>query len=249
MTDVITDEDVKTPDVGVVVELDELDQQLVGQLVDRARSQGLRLTGEDGLLAQLTKRIIESAAEGEMDDHLGYAKHDPAGRDGGNSRNGTRTKQLLTDVGPWEVAIPRDRDGSFEPQIVRKRQRRLSGIDGLVISLSAKGLTHGEIAAHLAEVYDAQVSKQTISTITDRVIEAMSEWQNRPLDPGRFTRWCSSTRSTSRSATATSPTGRSTSRSASPSRAPVMCSGCGLASTATGRVIQVLAARAVGDQK
>ena len=186
MTDVTTDErDVETPDVGVV-ELDELDQQLVGQLVDRARSQGLRLTGADGLLAQLTKTVIESAAEGEMDDHLGYAKHDPAGRDGGNSRNGTRTKQLLTDVGPVEVAIPRDRDGSFEPQIVRKRQRRLSGIDGLVISLSAKGLTHGEIAAHLAEVYDAQVSKQTISTITDRVIEGMSEWQNRPLDPGRF---------------------------------------------------------------
>jgi transposase-like protein len=172
--------------VGVVVELDELDQQLVGQLVDRARSQGLRLTGEDGLLAQLTKTIIESAAEGEMDDHLGYAKHDPAGRDGGNSRNGARTKQLLTDVGPVEVAMPRDRDGSFEPQIVRKRQRRLSGIDALVISLSAKGLTHGEIAAHLAEVYDAQVSKQTISTITDRVIEGMSEWQNRPLDPVVF---------------------------------------------------------------
>lgn len=116
-----------------------------------------------------------------MDDHLGSAKHDPARRDGGNSRNGTRTKQLLTDVGPVEVAIPRDRDGSFEPQIVGKRQRRLSGIDGLVISLSAKGLTHGEIAAHLAEVYDAQVSKQTISTITDRVIEGMSEWQNRPI--------------------------------------------------------------------
>jgi transposase-like protein len=169
--------------VGVVVDLDELDQQLVGQLVDRARSQGLRLTGEDGLLAQLTKRIIESAAEGEMDDHLGYAKHDPAGRDGGNSRNGARTKSVLTDIGPVEVAIPRDRDGTFEPHIVRKRQRRLSGLDSLVISLSAKGLTHGEICAHLAEVYGAQVSKQTISTITDRVIEGMSEWQNRPLDP------------------------------------------------------------------
>lgn len=183
MTDVISDEGVKTPDLGVVVDLDELDQQLVGQLVDRARSQGLRLTGEDGLLAQLTKRIIESAAEGEMDDHLGYAKHDPAGRDGGNSRNGARTKSVLTDIGPVEVAIPRDRDGTFEPHIVRKRQRRLSGLDSLVISLSAKGLTHGEICAHLAEVYGAQVSKQTISTITDRVIEGMSEWQNRPLDP------------------------------------------------------------------
>ena len=182
MTDVITDEDAKTPDVGVVVELDELDRQLVGQLVDRARSQGLRLTGEDGLLAQLTKTIIESAAEGEMDDHLGYGKHDPAGRDGGNSRNGARTKSVLTDIGPVEVAIPRDRDGTFEPQIVRKRQRRLSGLDSLVISLSAKGLTHGEICAHLAEVYGASVSKQTISTITDRVIEGLSEWQTRPLD-------------------------------------------------------------------
>lgn len=119
-----------------------------------------------------------------MDEHLGYAKHDPAGRDGANSRNGVRSKTVLTDIGPVEVAMPRDRDGTFEPQIVRKRQRRLSGIDGLVISLSARGLTHGEIAAHLAEVYDAQVSKQAISTITDRVIEAMSEWQNRPLDPG-----------------------------------------------------------------
>nr|WP_235653727.1 IS256 family transposase [Mycolicibacter icosiumassiliensis] len=165
-----------------MVRLDDLDQQLVGQLVDRARSQGLQLTGEGGLLAQLTKTIIESAAEGELDEHLGYAKHDPAGRDGGNSRNGSRPKTVLTDIGPVEVEMPRDREGTFEPQIVRKRQRRLSGIESLVISLSAKGLTHGEICAHLAEVYGAQVSKQTISTITDRVIEGMSEWQNRPLD-------------------------------------------------------------------
>jgi putative transposase len=183
VTDVIVDgKVVETPDRQAVVGLDDLDEQLIGQLVDRARSEGLRLTGEDGLLAQLTKRIIESAAEGEMDVHLGYAKHDPAGRDGGNSRNGARAKTVLTDIGPVEVTIPRDRDATFEPQIVRKRQRRLSGLDGLVISLSAKGLTHGEICAHLAEVYGAAVSKQTISTITDRVIEGMSQWQNRPLD-------------------------------------------------------------------
>ena len=143
----------------------------------------MQLTGEGGLLARLTKAVVESAVEGEMDDHLGYTKHDPAGRDGGNSRNGTRTKTMLTDIGPVEIQVPRDRAGSFEPQLVRKRQRRLSGVDDLVISLSAKGLTHGEISAHLAEVYGAQVSKQTISTITDRVIEGMSEWQNRPLDP------------------------------------------------------------------
>ena len=183
MTDVMMDETVvESADQEAVVRLDDLDRQLIGQLVDRVRSEGLQLTGEDGLLAQLTKTIIESAAEGEMDAHLGYAKHDPAGRDGGNSRNGARTKSVLTDIGPVEVAVPRDRDGTFEPQIVRKRQRRLSGLDSLVISLSAKGLTHGEICAHLAEVYGASVSKQTISTITDRVIEGMSEWQNRPLD-------------------------------------------------------------------
>lgn len=184
MTDVMIGEKAaEVPDTRGVVRLDGLDEQLVGQLVDRARCEGLRLTGEDGLLGQLTKMIIESAAEGELDEHLGYAKHDPAGRDGGNSRNGARAKTVLTDVGPVEVAMPRDRHGTFEPQIVRKRQRRLSGVDSLVISLSAKGLTHGEIAAHLAEVYGAQVSKQTITTITERVVEAMSEWQGRPLDP------------------------------------------------------------------
>ena len=93
---------------------------------------------------------------------------------------------MLTEVGPVEIEVPRDRDGSFEPKIVAKRQRRLSGVDELVISLSAKGLTTGEVQAHLAEVYGAQVSRQTISTITDKVIEGMAEWQNRPLDPGRF---------------------------------------------------------------
>ena len=89
---------------------------------------------------------------------------------------------MLTEVGPVEIEVPRDRDGTFEPQIVKKRQRRLTGVDEMVLSLSAKGLTHGEISAHLAEVYGAEVSKQTISTITDKVLEGMAEWQNRPLD-------------------------------------------------------------------
>jgi putative transposase len=180
VTKVIMDDDTFEADGdGEPMMLDDaLDEQLIAQLADRARSEGLQLTGEGGLLARLTKAVVESAVEGEMDDHLGYTKHDPAGRDGGNSRNGTRTKTMLTDIGPVEIQVPRDRAGSFEPQLVR-----LSGVDDLVISLSAKGLTHGEISAHLAEVYGAQVSKQTISTITDRVIEGMSEWQNRPLDP------------------------------------------------------------------
>jgi len=162
--------------------VDAVDEQLVRELAELARSEGLQLTGEGGLLGQLTKLVMESALEGEMDDHLGYGKHDPAGRNGENSRNGRRAKTVLTEAGPVEIAVPRDRDSSFEPKIVAKRQRRLSGVDDLVVSLSAKGLTHGEICAHLAEIYGAEVSKQTISTITDRVMEGMAEWQNRPLD-------------------------------------------------------------------
>ena len=101
----------------------------------------------------------------------------------GTPATGTGAKTVLTEVGPVEIDVPRDRDGSFEPKIVAKRKRRLSGVDELVISLSAKGLTTGEVQAHLAEVYGAQVSRQTISTITDKVVEGMAEWQNRPLDP------------------------------------------------------------------
>ncbi|KJS52123.1 transposase, partial [Streptomyces rubellomurinus subsp. indigoferus] len=126
---------------------DALDDQLIGQLVDRARASGLQLTGVGGLLQQLTKKLLESALEGEMTDHLGYEKHDPAGSGSGNSRNGTRSKTVLTEVGPVEIEVPRDREGSFEPQLVRKRQRRLSGVDEMVLSLSARGLTHGEISA------------------------------------------------------------------------------------------------------
>src|SRR5436305_2841045 len=164
-------------------ELSAADEQLLRELTERARAGGLKLTGEGGLLGKLTKMVIEGALEGELDDHLGYVRHDPEGRDGGNSRNGRRAKTVLTDAGPVEISVPRDRDSSFEPKIVAKRQRRLSGVDELVISLSAKGLTTGEVAAHLAEVYGAEVSRQTISTITDKVVESMAEWANRPLDP------------------------------------------------------------------
>ena len=191
--------------------LDAVDEQLIARLAGRAREGGLQLAGEGGLLAQLTKRLVESALEGEITDHLGYDRHDAAGRDGRNSRNGHRSKTVLTEVGPVEIDVPRDRDGSFEPKIVAKRKRRLSGVDELVISLSAKGLTTGDVQAHLAEVYGAEVSRQTISTITDKVIEA---WPSGPIGRWtRFTRWCSSTRSTSRSGTGRSPTAPSTSRS------------------------------------
>jgi hypothetical protein len=135
-----------------------VDAELVGQLVEQARAAGLQLTGEGGLLQQLTRRVVEAALDGEITDHLGYDEGDPAGKNGQNSRNGSRGKTVLTEVGPVDITVPRDRDGSFAPQIVKKRQRRLTGVEDMVISLSAKGLTTGEIQAHLAEVDDAQVS-------------------------------------------------------------------------------------------
>ena len=160
-----------------------VDDALIARLAGQARAQGVSLVGEGGLLQQLTKRVLEAALEGELDSHLGSGKHERAGRSSsGNARNGRRAKTVLTEAGPVELDVPRDRDGSFTPQIVRKRQRRLSGVDDLVISLTAKGLTTGEVSAHLAEVYGASVSKETISTITDRVLDSMGEWQSRPLD-------------------------------------------------------------------
>jgi transposase-like protein len=159
-----------------------IDEQLVRQLAGRAEAAGLSLTGEGGLLARLTKIVLEGALEGEMDAHLGYARHERAGGEGGNARNGRRAKTVLTDVGPVQIEVPRDRDASFAPQVVAKRQRRLAGVSDLVISLVAKGLTTGEVAAHLAEIYDIAVSRETISNITDRVLDGLAEWQSRPLD-------------------------------------------------------------------
>jgi len=159
------------------------EQRAAAELVRLAKEQGLSLTGPDGLLKQLTKAVLQTALNEEMTEHLGYEKHDPAGAGSGNIRNGTRAKTVLTEAaGTVEIDVPRDRAGTFEPQIVRKRQRRLSGVDEVVLSLYAKGLTTGEISAHFAEIYGASVSKETISRITDKVIEEMNEWAVRPLD-------------------------------------------------------------------
>src|ERR1700733_4202957 len=155
------------------------------ELVRLARERGLALTGPDGLLKQLTKTVIETALNEEITEHLGYEKHDPAGQGAGsgNVRNGTRPKTVLTgSSGQVGIDVPRDRAGTFEPQIVKKRQRRLTGVDEIVLSLYAKGLTTGEISAHFAEIYGASVSKETVSRITDKVIEEMNDWAVRPLD-------------------------------------------------------------------
>jgi len=162
----------------------EVEQAAVRELVKAARARGEDLTGPDGLLKTLTKTVLETGLDEEMTEHLGYDKHDVQGRGSGNSRNGTRTKTVTTDnVGSVPIEVPRDREGSFEPKIVRKRQRRLGDVDTVVLSLYAKGLTTGEISSHFAEVYDASVSKDTVSRITDRVIEEMQEWCSRPLQP------------------------------------------------------------------
>ena len=159
------------------------EQKVAEELVARAREQGLSLTGPDGLLKQLTKTVLETALNQELTEHLGHDKHGPAGNETGNVRNGTRPKTVLTEgSGQVGIEVPRDRVGTFEPQIVRKRQRRLTGVDEMVLSLYAKGLTTGEISAHFAEIYGASVSKETISRITDKVLEEMTDWCNRPLD-------------------------------------------------------------------
>jgi len=155
---------------------------LAEQLLAQAKEQGIELMGPNGLLNQLTKNVLETALDAEMTEHLGYEKHDAAGRGSGNSRNGTRSKTVLTEIGPVEIEVPRDLDSSFAPQIVKKRQRRLTGIDEVVLSLTAKGLTTGEVSAHFQDIYGATVSKDTISRITDKVVGEMTEWQNRPLD-------------------------------------------------------------------
>jgi putative transposase len=168
---------------GLAVEvLDAGDEQLVRALAGRARAGGLSLAGEGGLLQQLTKLVLEAGLEAEMSSHLGYDKHAVAGRNGENSRNGTRTKTVITEIGPVDVEVPRDRDASFAPVTVPKRVRRLRGVDEMVISLVARGMSTGDVQAHLAEVYGTTVSRQQISDITDAVIEKMAEWQNRPLD-------------------------------------------------------------------
>jgi putative transposase len=159
------------------------EQAAAEELVRRAREQGLSLTGPDGLLRQLTKTVLETALDQELTEHLGHEKNGQVVNEAGNVRNGSRPKTVLTEGnGHVQVDVPRDRDGTFEPQIVKKRQRRLGGVDEIVLSLYAKGLTTGEISAHFAEVYGASVSKETISRITDKVIEEMNDWAARPLD-------------------------------------------------------------------
>ena len=159
-----------------------VDEQLADQLLAKAQAEGVELLGPQGLLSQVTKAVLERALGEELTEHLGYEKHDRSGRGSGNSRNGSTSKRLLTEVGPVDLQVPRDRAGSFDPRIVRKGQSRLDGFNDRIIALYARGLTTRDIRAHRREIYDVEVSADLISRVTDAVVEELAEWQSRPLD-------------------------------------------------------------------
>src|SRR5919198_605277 len=154
------------------------EQAAAAAMVAEAKQRGLALTGPDGLLKLFTKSVLETALNEEMTEHLGHEKNQAVpDRDSTNVRNGTRSKTVISDAaGEVVIDAPRDREGTFTPQIVKKRQRRLSDVDEVVLSLYAKGLTTGEISAHFAEIYGASVGKETISRITDKVVAGMNDW-------------------------------------------------------------------------
>ena len=152
------------------------------ELVARARDEGVELTGDDGLLTGLVRQVLQTGLEVELADHLGYEPYESAGRGSGNSRNGSSAKTVTTEIGQVELRVPRDRNGTFDPVTVPKHARRLDGLTTNVVSLYAKGMTTGDIQAHLFEIYGTEISRETISKITDSIVEDMIAWQNRPLD-------------------------------------------------------------------
>jgi putative transposase len=160
-----------------------LDAEQAEALIEQAREQGVELLGEGGLLKQMTKAVLERALAEELTDHLGYEVGDPAGSGSGNSRNGYTPKKLLTEAGTLDLEVPRDRAGTHEPKIVAKGQRRLDGIDKIVIGLYSHGMSVRDIKDHLLEIYEIEVSHDLISKITDAVLEEVKQWQSRPLDP------------------------------------------------------------------
>lgn len=164
---------------------DTIREQLLDELLDELSEDcksAEDLLGEQGIIKQLTSRILGRMLQAEMSDHLGYEKNDAAGHKSGNSRNGKTKKRLKTDGGEVSIEVPRDRNGDFEPQIVRKHQRRLKGFDDKVISLYARGLTDREIGEHLKEMYGVDVSPELVSNVTDVVLDEVKAWRSRPLE-------------------------------------------------------------------
>jgi putative transposase len=140
------------------------------------------LTGPDGLLKQLTGALVERALQAEMTDHLGYEPHAAEGRGSGNARNGVGNKTLTTDQGELPIEVPRDRQGTFEPKLVKKHQRRFTGFDDKILSMYARGMSVRDIESHLSEMYGTEVGHSLISEVTDAVVDEVTAWQQRPLD-------------------------------------------------------------------
>jgi putative transposase len=159
-----------------------LEVRIARELLERARAEGVSLAGPGGLLAGVTRTVLQAALDAEMADHLGYEKGQRPAVPAGNHRNGTSPKTVLTEVGAIPLEVPRDRSGKFEPQIVPKHARRLAGFNEAIVSLYARGLTTGEIRAHLGDIYGVEVSRDLISRVTDKVAEELAAWQSRPLD-------------------------------------------------------------------
>lgn len=156
---------------------------LAAIMLESARSQGVSLVGPNGVLAGLGKQVLEAALRAELTEHLGYEKHSPAGDNSGNSRNGFTPKTVRTELGEITIDVPRDRAGTFTPTVVPKNVRRISGFDQTVISLYARGMTTGDIAVHVSDLYGVDVSRDLVSTVTDQVLDDMKAWQSRALDP------------------------------------------------------------------
>jgi putative transposase len=161
---------------------DMLEAGLLDSVMERASAGELPLTGEGGFLPELVRSVLERGLAAELTEHLGYEKGDPAGRGSPNSRNGTTPKTLATEVGPVPLAVPRDRGGSFEPRLVPKGARRAGGLDDMIISLYAGGMTVRDIGHHLERTIGTELSHETISKITDSVLEEVKAWQARPLE-------------------------------------------------------------------
>jgi putative transposase len=155
---------------------------LLDHLMSKVDGDGLALTGDGGLLPELVKAVLERGLQAELTDHLGYEKGDPAGRGSPNSRNGVTSKTLATEVGDVPLDVPRDRNGSFEPRLVPKGSRRAGGLDDMIISLYAGGMTIRDIGHHLQRTYGTELSHDTISKVTDAVLEEVAAWQSRPLE-------------------------------------------------------------------
>jgi transposase-like protein len=163
-----------------------VDEAWLDQAVAQLRSDGARLTGPGGFLSGLIKQVLERGLQAELSEHLGYKRHEVDGRGSGNSRNGFTPKTINTEVGPVDVDVPRDRAGTFTPLLLPKHARSMGGFSDIIISLYAGGMTVRDIGHHLQRVYGTELSHDTISTITDSVLEEVKAWQSRPLDEGRF---------------------------------------------------------------